>query len=75
MNRQTEILIVGAGPVGLALAAELRRRGASALIIDRHRQAAQTSRACVIHARTLEVLEPLGVTSELLTAGVKVPLL
>ncbi len=44
------------------------------MIVDRHPQAAQTSRACVIHARTLEVLEPLGVTSELLTVGVRVPI-
>ena len=74
MNRETEVLVVGAGPVGLALAAELRRRGVAALIVDRHPEAAQTSRACVIHARTLEVLEPLGVTSQLLTVGVKVPI-
>ena len=74
MNRETEVLVVGAGPVGLALAAELRRRGVAAMIVDRHPEAAQTSRACVIHARTLEVLEPLGVTAELLTVGVKVPI-
>ena len=74
MNRQVDILIVGAGPVGLSLAAELRRRGVAALIVDSHPHAAQESRACVIHARTLEVLEPLGVTAELLTAGVKVPI-
>src|SRR6185295_6663326 len=74
MNRQVDIMIVGAGPVGLALAVELRRQGADALIIDRNRDAAQTSRACVIHARTLEVLEPLGVTAQLLAEGVKVPI-
>ena len=74
MNRQVDIMIVGAGPVGLALAAELRRKGVDALVIDRNRDAAQTSRACVIHARTLEVLEPLGVTAQLLDAGVKVPI-
>ena len=68
MNKQVDILIVGAGPVGLSLAAELRRRGIAALIVDRHREAAQTSRACVIHARTLEVLEPLGVTPSCLDA-------
>ncbi len=74
MNTKVDILIVGAGPVGLALAAELRHKGLDALIIDRNRDAAQTSRACVIHARTLEVLEPLGVTAQLLAAGVKVPI-
>jgi hypothetical protein len=33
------------------------------------RQARNTSRAAVVHARTLEVLEPLGVTHELLCVG------
>ena len=70
----TEILIAGAGPTGLALAAELRRRGADPLIVDRQPAGANTSRACVVHARTLEVLEPLGVTRDLLAAGIKVPI-
>ncbi len=74
MTLSTEVLVVGAGPSGLALAAALQRHGVAARIIDRHRDAAQTSRACVIHARTLEVLEPLGVTTELLAVGVKVPI-
>ncbi len=70
----TEVLIVGAGPTGLALAAELRRRGTEPLIIDRQAAGANTSRACVVHARTLEVLAPLGATRDLLAAGVKVPI-
>jgi 2-polyprenyl-6-methoxyphenol hydroxylase-like FAD-dependent oxidoreductase len=70
---QTEVLIAGAGPVGLALAAELKRLGVSAMIIDRQAAGANTSRACVIHARTLEVLEPLGATPDLIGQGVKVP--
>jgi 2-polyprenyl-6-methoxyphenol hydroxylase-like FAD-dependent oxidoreductase len=70
----TDLLIVGAGPSGLALAAELRRRGVASLIIDRQLAGANTSRACVVHARTLEVLEPLGVTGDLLAEGLKVPI-
>lgn len=68
-----DVLIVGAGPSGLALACELARRDVPHLIIDRQPEGANTSRACVIHARTLEVLEPLEVVSELLSRGVKVP--
>ena len=60
LKTNTDALIVGAGPTGLALAAELRRQGADPLIIDRQTAGANTSRACVVHARTLEVLEPLG---------------
>src|SRR5262252_1439608 len=68
------ILIVGAGPSGLALAAELKRRGVNAVIIDQQSAGANTSRACVVHARTMEVLEPLGVSRDLLAEGVKVPI-
>ncbi|HUI95954.1 MAG TPA: FAD-dependent monooxygenase [Xanthobacteraceae bacterium] len=71
---ETEILIAGAGPSGLALAAELRRRGKDPLIIDRQGAGANTSRACVVHARTMEVLAPLGATADLLAHGVKVPI-
>jgi len=72
VNVQKQILITGAGPAGLALAAELTRRGVKPLIIDRQAVGANTSRACVVHARTMEVLEPLGVTQDLLAEGVKV---
>jgi 2-polyprenyl-6-methoxyphenol hydroxylase-like FAD-dependent oxidoreductase len=68
-----QILIVGAGPSGLALAVELSRRGVNPVIIDRQAAGANTSRACVVHARTMEVLEPLGVTPDLIAEGVKVP--
>ena len=71
---EVDLLIVGAGPSGLALAAELKRSGVSALIVDKQAAGANTSRACVIHARTLEVLEALGVTERLLQEGVKVPI-
>jgi 2-polyprenyl-6-methoxyphenol hydroxylase-like FAD-dependent oxidoreductase len=71
---QVEILIVGAGPTGLALAAELSRRGRTPFIVDRQAAGANTSRACVVHARTLEALEPLGASRDLLTQGVKVPI-
>src|SRR6185437_12950830 len=46
----TDVLIAGAGPSGLALAAALRRRGIAPVIVDRHPAGANTSRACVVHA-------------------------
>jgi FAD binding domain len=72
VNVENQILITGAGPAGLALSAELSRRGLKPLLIDRQAAGANTSRACVVHARTMEVLEPLGVTQDLLTEGLKV---
>ena len=70
------MLIAGAGPSGLALksAACLRQRGLAPLVVDRQPEGANTSRACVVHARTLEVLAPLGVTRDLLAEGLKVPI-
>lgn len=73
-NTDVDLLIVGAGPSGLAMAGELRRLGVSASMVDRQAAGANSSRACVVHARTLEVLEPLGVTTQLLEAGVRVPI-
>ncbi len=74
LNADADILITGAGPTGLALAAELTRLGTRPLIVDRQPAGANTSRAAVVHARTLEVLEPLGATTDLLAQGVKVPI-
>ncbi|MGH8879464.1 MAG: FAD-dependent oxidoreductase, partial [Stackebrandtia sp.] len=70
---ETEVLIVGAGPVGLTLAAALARDGVDATLVDRAAEGANTSRAAVVHARTLEVLSELDVTGELVSRGVIVP--
>lgn len=70
----TDVLIVGAGPSGLALAAELKRQGVDCLAIDRQPAGANTSRACVVHARTLEVLRPMSISTHLLEQGVRVPI-
>ena len=65
------MLIVGAGPSGLALAAALAAGGIRAAVIDRLAEGANTSRAAVVHARTLEVLEPLEVSSRLVERGLQ----
>jgi len=67
----TDVLIVGAGPTGLTLAAALAARGVAATVIDRLPEGANTSRAAVVHARTLEVLDPLGVSSALVARGLQ----
>jgi 2-polyprenyl-6-methoxyphenol hydroxylase-like FAD-dependent oxidoreductase len=68
-----DVLIVGAGPTGLALALALSARGVRALVVDRLAESANTSRAAVVHARTLEVVEPLGVAATLVAKGLKAP--
>lgn len=65
-TRAAEILVVGAGPTGLALALQAHDYGARVRIIERRSGAFRPSRALIMHPRTLEVLRPLGVTEALL---------
>jgi 2-polyprenyl-6-methoxyphenol hydroxylase-like FAD-dependent oxidoreductase len=64
-----EVLIVGAGPTGLALAAQLVAHGVRPRLIDRALDRVHESRALAIQPRTLEVLAGLGVTERLVAAG------
>ncbi|MCP9229468.1 FAD-dependent monooxygenase [Mesorhizobium sp. LMG 17147] len=68
---KTEVLIIGAGPTGLALSIVLHQAGVDHVLIDRLGEGLQTSRAGVIHAQTLEALEPLGVTQRLSELALK----
>jgi 2-polyprenyl-6-methoxyphenol hydroxylase-like FAD-dependent oxidoreductase len=61
-----DILVVGAGPAGLALALQAHDHGAAVRVVDGRPAAARPSRALILHPRTLEVLRPLGVTQALL---------
>ena len=70
---RTDVLIAGAGPAGLATAIVLAEAGVDFVLLDRQAEGANTSRACVVHARTLEVLAELGVTERLKELGVVVP--
>ena len=67
----TDVLIVGAGPTGLALALTLRRAGIDHVLVDKLPERQNTSRAAVIHAHTLEVLDELGVVTLLANEGLK----
>jgi 2-polyprenyl-6-methoxyphenol hydroxylase-like FAD-dependent oxidoreductase len=68
----TDVLVVGAGPTGLAAAAALHRNGVTPLIVDRLAEGQNTSRAAVVHAHTLEVLEQIGVAQRLAREGIRV---
>jgi 2-polyprenyl-6-methoxyphenol hydroxylase-like FAD-dependent oxidoreductase len=69
----TDVVIVGAGPTGLAIASVLAAEGVSFVLADRLSESTNTSRAAVVHARTLEVLEELEVTERLRAEGHIVP--
>lgn len=64
-----DVLIIGAGPVGLALACSLRAHGVSCVVVDKTDGPVHESRATDIHARTLELCATLGVTDALLAIG------
>jgi 2-polyprenyl-6-methoxyphenol hydroxylase-like FAD-dependent oxidoreductase len=67
------ILVVGAGPTGLTLAAVLARHGLTPRIIDRAVEPpADRSRAIVLQARTLELFDDLGIVQEVLDAALVV---
>ena len=65
----TGVVIVGAGPTGLALAVTLATADVEFVILDRLAEGANTSRAAVVHARTLEVLDELGAAESLIARG------
>ena len=64
-----QVLVVGAGPVGLTLAAELTRQGVRVRIIDENSGPVDYSRAVAIHARTLEIFADMGVIEPVLRDG------
>ena len=66
MREPADILVAGAGPAGLVLALQAHDHGAVVRVIERRPDAVRPSRALILHARTLEVLRPLGVTQALL---------
>lgn len=66
---QTEVLIIGAGPTGLSLAAQLVRYGIDFVIIDRKEGVTELSKALAVHARTLEIYDQLGLAHEAVRRG------
>src|SRR5271167_3039534 len=66
-----DVLVVGAGPVGLVAAAELARQGVTVRIIDKLTQPTDESRAIAVHARSLDMLARMGAVDELIATGVK----
>ena len=62
--RDTEVLIVGAGPTGLVLALWLTRLGVRVRIVDKTAQPGTTSRALAVHARTLEWYRQIGLADD-----------
>lgn len=71
-SSEAEVLVAGAGPVGLTLACELRRHGVRCRIIDPNAGPTDQSRALALQARTLEVFRDMGVIDGALARGKRV---
>ena len=67
------VVVVGAGPAGLTAGIVLAEAGVDVLLLDQQAEGANTSRACAVHARTLEVLAELDLADELRRHGLVVP--
>lgn len=67
-----DVLIAGAGPVGLTLAVELARYGVRVRIVDKAKEPAQISRSLVVWSRTLELLDRAGCGAAMVAAGTQV---
>ena len=72
-NLETDVLIVGAGPVGLLAANALVEKSIDIYICDKLNAPVEELRASTFHPPTLDLLEPLGLTSAVLENGLKSP--
>ena len=68
-----DVLIVGGGPTGLVASTVLTRAGRDVLTLDEQPEGHNASRAAAIQARTMEILQELGVADTLVDEGVVVP--
>lgn len=64
------VVIVGGGPIGMALALDLGRKGTPVLVLDDHEGVGQGSRAICFAKRTLEIADRLGAGQKMLDKGV-----
>jgi 2-polyprenyl-6-methoxyphenol hydroxylase-like FAD-dependent oxidoreductase len=70
---ETDVIVVGAGPVGLWLASELQLGGANVVVLEKRDQRSPHSRAFTLHARTLEVFAARGLADRWLARGQRIP--
>lgn len=68
-----DVVIVGAGPTGLWLAAELRLGGASVTVLEARYERDPNSKALTIHPRTVEIFDCRGVVAPFLAEALRIP--
>ncbi len=68
---QTDVIIVGAGPTGLSLAVQLMRYNIDFVIFDQKEGVTELSKALVVHARSLEIYDQVGLAKQAVAGGNK----
>ncbi|MFL1431941.1 MULTISPECIES: FAD-dependent monooxygenase [unclassified Nocardiopsis] len=71
MNLDCEVLVIGAGPTGLAVGCELRRRGTDVLVAEKAAGIDPRARAVMVHAGALEWLDGHGLRTRIESAGLR----
>jgi 2-polyprenyl-6-methoxyphenol hydroxylase-like FAD-dependent oxidoreductase len=66
---KTQVIIIGAGPTGLSMAAQLIRHNIDFIIIDKKKETTSLSKAIVVQARSLEIFKELGIAEEAIKRG------
>ncbi len=69
---KTDVIIVGAGPTGLSLAVQLMRYNIDFVILDQKGGVTELSKALVVHARTLEIYDQVGLAEKAVAGGEQV---
>lgn len=73
MAQRWDVIVVGAGPVGLVCALKLARAGVDVLLIEAEGELIQELRASTFHPPTLDMLEEFGVTATVIRQGLITP--
>lgn len=68
-SKKTQVIIAGAGPTGLSIAAQLLRHKIDFIIIEKNKKTTHLSKAVVIQARTLEIFQELGIAEKAIAEG------
>jgi 3-(3-hydroxy-phenyl)propionate hydroxylase len=73
MNERTQVLIAGAGPVGLTAALLLGEKGIAVTLLEAQQALSEELRASTFHPPTLDMMAPYGITARMLEAGLICP--